>query len=69
MQAQKTAPPDLQCKDRFLVQSTEVPFGSTEEDLKPNLVCQDENNLVIFVRIQVFLVPFLAVFQRKWEIH
>lgn len=38
MQAQRGAPPDMQCKDKFLIQSTVVPFGTTAEDLKPNLV-------------------------------
>ncbi|XP_043708957.1 vesicle-associated protein 1-3-like isoform X3 [Telopea speciosissima] len=38
MQAQREAPPDMQCKDKFLIQSTIVPFGTTEEDIKPSMV-------------------------------
>ncbi|XP_065863554.1 vesicle-associated protein 2-2-like isoform X2 [Euphorbia lathyris] len=33
MQAQKAAPQDLHCKDKFLIQSTVVPIGTTEEDI------------------------------------
>ncbi|GAB4851227.1 hypothetical protein Ancab_030523 [Ancistrocladus abbreviatus] len=38
MQAQNLAAPDLQCKDKFLIQSTVVPFGQTEEDIKPGML-------------------------------
>lgn len=38
MQAQKTAPPDMQLKDKFLVQSTIAPYGSADEDIVPGLV-------------------------------
>lgn len=38
MQAQHVAPPDRQCKDKFLIQSTVVPFGTTEEDIASDMV-------------------------------
>lgn len=38
MQAQHAAPPDMQCKDKFLIQSTVIPFGSTEEDITSDMV-------------------------------
>ncbi|KAK3039032.1 hypothetical protein RJ639_027517 [Escallonia herrerae] len=38
MQAQRSAPADMHCKDKFLVQSTVVPFGTTEEDISPGVV-------------------------------
>lgn len=38
MQAQRTAPPDMQCKDKFLIQSTVVPFGTTEDDITSDMV-------------------------------
>ncbi|XP_058077770.1 vesicle-associated protein 2-2-like isoform X3 [Magnolia sinica] len=41
MQAQREAPPDMQCKDKFLIQSTIVPFGTTPEDIKPTHVPKD----------------------------
>ena len=34
MQAQQMAPPDMKCKDKFLIQSTIVPFeANLHEDL------------------------------------
>ena len=38
MLAQRTAPPDMQCKDKFLVQGTVIPAGTSEEDITPDLV-------------------------------
>lgn len=38
MQAQRTAPPDMQLKDKFLVQTTVVPYGTSDEDLVPSYV-------------------------------
>lgn len=38
MQAQGVAPPDMQCKDKFLVQSTVVPFGTSEEKITSDMV-------------------------------
>ncbi|XP_058222561.1 vesicle-associated protein 1-2-like isoform X2 [Rhododendron vialii] len=41
MQAQKSAPPDMVCKDKFLVQSTVVPEGTTDEDINASMVSND----------------------------
>lgn len=38
MQAQRTAPPDLECRDKFLIQSTIVPEGTTDEDINASMV-------------------------------
>lgn len=38
MQAQRVAPPDLVCKDKFLIQSMVVPFGTAEEDITSDMV-------------------------------
>lgn len=38
MQAQRSAPLDMHCKDKFLIQSTVAPFGTSEEDIVPGLV-------------------------------
>ncbi|RDX63758.1 Vesicle-associated protein 1-3, partial [Mucuna pruriens] len=40
MQAQRTAPADLHCKDKFLVQCAVVPKGTTEDDISSDLVGQ-----------------------------
>lgn len=38
MQALRTAPPDMQLKDKFLVQTTVVPYGTSDEELVPAVV-------------------------------
>lgn len=39
MQAQKEAPPDMQCKDKFLLQSVIAPDGATAKDITAEMVC------------------------------
>ncbi|CAN1164753.1 Vesicle-associated protein 2-2, partial [Linum perenne] len=41
MQAQKVAPPDMICKDKFLIQTTVVPIGTSDEDITP-LMANDQ---------------------------
>lgn len=38
MQAHKEAPPDLQCKDKFLVQSVVADDGATTKDITAEMV-------------------------------
>lgn len=38
MQAQKEAPTDMQCKDKFLLQSVVVSPGTTAKDITPEMV-------------------------------
>lgn len=38
MQAQRETPADLQCKDKFLLQSVVVPDGVTTKDITPEMV-------------------------------
>lgn len=38
MQAQKEAPPDMQCKDKFLLQSVVASNGVTAKDIEPEWV-------------------------------
>ena len=38
MQAQKEAPPDMQCKDKFLVQSVAAENGATTQDINAEMV-------------------------------
>ncbi|KAK0606674.1 hypothetical protein LWI29_002546 [Acer saccharum] len=42
MQAQKEAPPDLPCKDKFLIQCTVVPFGTTDKDITSDKFAKDK---------------------------
>lgn len=38
MQGQQLAPPDMLCKDKFLIQSTVVPADTTDGDIVSSLV-------------------------------
>lgn len=38
MQAQKEAPQDMQCKDKFLLQSVVAPAGATAKDITTEMV-------------------------------
>ncbi|CAN6460793.1 unnamed protein product [Victoria cruziana] len=38
MQAQREAPPDMQCKDKFLIQSVVTTDGATQKDITPEMV-------------------------------
>jgi hypothetical protein len=51
MQALRTAPPDMQLKDKFLVQTTVVPYGTSDENLVPAFVSNTAvtlNRMVFF---------------------
>ncbi|RZC52446.1 hypothetical protein C5167_020867 [Papaver somniferum] len=56
MQAQKITPPDMQCKDKFLVQSTIVPFGTTEEDITASMFAKDDGRYIEENKLRVILV-------------
>ncbi|XP_043718543.1 vesicle-associated protein 1-2-like [Telopea speciosissima] len=56
MQAQREAPPDMQCKDKFLIQSTIVPFGTTEDDITPSMFTKDGFNHIEENKLKVVLV-------------
>lgn len=53
MQAQRTAPPDMNCKDKFLILSTVVPFGTTEDDITSDMVSE----IMLFVYFCLFFFP------------
>ena len=38
MQAQKEAPPDMQCKDKFLLQSVKTNNGAATKDITAEMV-------------------------------
>ncbi|XP_068662348.1 vesicle-associated protein 2-2-like isoform X2 [Aristolochia californica] len=56
MQAQRVAPPDMQCKDKFLIQSTVVPFGSTEEDISATTFAKESGRFIEEDKLRVVLV-------------
>lgn len=56
MQGQKAAPLDLICKDKFLVQSTIVPDGTTDEDITSSMFVKDDGKHVEDSKLRVILV-------------
>ncbi|KAK3023619.1 hypothetical protein RJ639_043887 [Escallonia herrerae] len=56
MQAQRVFPPDMICKDKFLLQSTVVPEGTTDEDITPSMFAKDYGKYVQEKKLRVILV-------------
>ncbi|KAK7348196.1 hypothetical protein VNO80_22746 [Phaseolus coccineus] len=56
MQAQRIAPPDMQCKDKFLIQTTVAPLGATEEDITYNMFVKDSGRLIEEKKLRVVLI-------------
>ncbi|XP_028098257.1 vesicle-associated protein 1-3-like isoform X2 [Camellia sinensis] len=56
MQAQRVAPPDMICKDQFLVQSTVVPAGTSDDDITPSIFAKDDVRYVEENKLKVVLV-------------
>ncbi|EES12558.2 hypothetical protein BDA96_06G176300 [Sorghum bicolor] len=57
MQAQKEAPPDMQCKDKFLVQSVIVAEGTLVKDITGHMFLKESGNVVDEVKLKVVYVP------------
>ncbi|GAA0151890.1 membrane trafficking regulatory protein [Lithospermum erythrorhizon] len=57
MQAQKEAPPDLQCKDKFLLQSVVASPGASAKDITPELFSKESGNHVEECKLRVAYVP------------
>ncbi|KAF7009984.1 hypothetical protein CFC21_024463 [Triticum aestivum] len=56
MQALKQAPPDMQCKDKFLVQSAVVTEGTAVKDITGEMFKKESGNVVDEVRLKVVYV-------------
>ncbi|XP_076911832.1 vesicle-associated protein 1-2-like [Bidens hawaiensis] len=56
MQAPKVAPPDMICRDKFLVQSTVVPEGTKEEDVTSNTFAKEDGKIVDEKKLRVIFV-------------
>ncbi|KAK9671830.1 hypothetical protein RND81_12G057300 [Saponaria officinalis] len=56
MQVQRAASLDLQCKDKFLVQSTVVPSGTVEEDLTSDMFSKDSGRHMEEKKLRVILM-------------
>ncbi|XP_062226271.1 vesicle-associated protein 1-2-like isoform X2 [Phragmites australis] len=57
MQAQKEAPPDMQCKDKFLVQSVIVGADTSARDITGEMFTKESGNVVDEVKLKVVYVP------------
>ncbi|XP_020548271.1 vesicle-associated protein 2-2 isoform X2 [Sesamum indicum] len=55
MQAQKSAPSEMLCKDKFLIQSTVVPFGTTEEEITPVMFVREGEKYIEETKLRVVL--------------
>lgn len=56
MQALKNVPPDLQTKDKFLVQTTVVPFGTADEDIVPAFFSKETDQYIEEKKLKVVTV-------------
>lgn len=57
MQAQREAPPDMQCKDKFLVQSVITGPGTSVKDITPEMFTKESGNTVDEAKLRVVYVP------------
>lgn len=56
MQAQKEAPPDMQCKDKFLLQSVITTAGATPKDITPEMFSKEAGHVVEECKLRVIYV-------------
>ncbi|KAK4260374.1 hypothetical protein QN277_003499 [Acacia crassicarpa] len=56
MQAQKEPPPDMQCKDKFLLQSVKVNDGTTPKDITAEMFNKEAGNVVEECKLRVLYV-------------
>lgn len=56
MQAQRDAPPDMQCKDKFLVQSVVVSDGFLEQDISQDLFNKEPGKEVSETKLRVLYI-------------
>lgn len=56
MQAQKEAPPDMQCKDKFLLQSVKVNDGTTAKDISAEMFNKEAGHVVEECKLRVVYV-------------
>lgn len=69
MQAQKEAPSDLQCKDKFLLQSVVASPGTTLKDITPEMVLfwsTIDSFLSSFVQTRLPILPLDHRWSPDW---
>lgn len=56
MQAQKEFPPDMQCKDKFLLQSVIATHGASVKDITPEMFSKEAGHVVEECKLRVIYV-------------
>ncbi|XP_021817616.1 vesicle-associated protein 1-2 isoform X2 [Prunus avium] len=56
MQAPRAAPPDMECRDKFLIQSTIVSSGTTDEDITASMFAKDDGKYIEEKKLRVTLI-------------
>jgi hypothetical protein len=56
MQAQKEMPADMQCKDKFLLQSAKAPDGATVKDITAEMFNKESGNVIEESKLRVIYV-------------
>ncbi|XP_071730788.1 vesicle-associated protein 1-2-like [Rutidosis leptorrhynchoides] len=67
MQAQKEAPADMQCRDKFLLQSVVASPGATPKDITPEMFSKEAGNAVEECKLRVVYVPATSVLTQGTE--
>ncbi|KAG8663979.1 vesicle-associated protein 1-3 isoform X1 [Manihot esculenta] len=57
MQAQKEAPHDMQCRDKFLLQSVAAPEGATTKDITADMFNKEDGKVVEESKLGVVYIP------------
>lgn len=57
MQAQKESPPDMQCKDKFLLQSVVAPDGTTTKEITSEMFNKEGDKVVEEFKLRVVYIP------------
>lgn len=57
MQAQKELPPDMQCKDKFLLQGVVAPHGITNKDITAEMFNKEEGKVIEEFKLRVIYIP------------
>ncbi|XP_023523096.1 vesicle-associated protein 1-2-like, partial [Cucurbita pepo subsp. pepo] len=57
MQAQKEAPADMQCKDKFLLQSVKTFDGATAKDINAEMFNKEAGHVVEECKLKVVYCP------------
>ncbi|XP_042054848.1 vesicle-associated protein 1-3-like isoform X2 [Salvia splendens] len=57
MQAHKEVPADMQCRDKFLVQSVIVPYGTTNKDISQEMFNRENEKFVDEFKLRVIYIP------------